>query len=240
MMWERFRDRVVAGGGEVRLGAAVATLEHDGTRVRELHVGGPEGGGRIPCDLVISSMPVTTLAAALEPAAPDEVLEAAGGLRYRAMVVVGLVLARAEAFPDHWIYVHDPEIRVGRIQNFKRWSAAMCSSPEVTNLGLEYFCDEGDATWGLPDEELVVLASTDLERLGLGRTEEVEGGVVFRQARAYPVYDETYRDRLEVIWRHLDRLCNLRSVGRNGLHRYNNLDHSMLTGMQAARDLVGG
>lgn len=239
MMWERFRDRVVAGGGEVRLGAAVAALQHDGGRVRELVVRGRHGEERVACDLVISSMPVAALANGLDPAAPEEVLEAAAGLRYRAMVVVGLVLDRAEVFPDNWIYVHDPEVRVGRIQNFKRWSAAMCAAPEVTNLGFEYFCDEGDATWSLPDDELVALAAAELERLGLGRADEVEGGVVFRQSRAYPVYDETYRDRLEVIWRHLDRLRNLRSVGRNGLHRYNNLDHSMLTGIQAARELTG-
>jgi protoporphyrinogen oxidase len=238
MMWERLRDLVEEGGGEVRLGSPVTAVEIDGGEVRAVRVGG-DRGGRIGCSRLISSMPVGTLVDQLRPVAPAAVREAARGLRHRAMLLVGLIVDRAEVFPDQWIYVHDAGVRVGRIQNFKSWSGAMCADPATTNLGLEYFCDVGDETWSCNDADLVVQATSELGRLGLADPSDVQGGVVFRQARAYPVYDDSYDRRLETIWRHLDTVRGLQSVGRNGRHRYNNQDHSMLTGILAARNLDG-
>jgi protoporphyrinogen oxidase len=154
-------------------------------------------------------------------------------------VLVGLIVDRADLFPDHWIYVHNPDVRVGRLQNFKNWSAAMVPDQGKTSLGLEYFCDEGDEIWAMPDRQLIDLATAELARLGLAGSGQVVGGVVFRQPKAYPVYDRGYRERLQVIQRYLATVDNLQTIGRSGTHRYNNMDHSMLTGMAAARKLLG-
>ena len=239
MMWERVRDLVVDGGGEVRLRAPVVAVNAAGGSVSGVVVDGRHGSERVACREVISSMPVSELVAALRPEPPAAVRAAAAGLRYRGMLVVGLIVARAELFADQWIYVHDPELRVGRIQNFKSWSAEMCADPATTNLGLEYFCDAGDELWSRTDDDLVSLATAELACLGLAEPADVLAGVVFRQARAYPVYDDGYDRRLDTIWEHLDGLRGLQSVGRNGRHRYNNQDHSMLTGILAARNLDG-
>nr|MBC7245079.1 hypothetical protein [Chloroflexota bacterium] len=142
-------------------------------------------------------------------------------------------------FPDNWIYVHSPEVQVGRIQNFRNWSPAMVPDAGKTSLGLEYFCNEGDALWRTPDRELVALATRELNSIGLAEAADVEDGVVFRQTKAYPVYDQDYRTNLGIIRGFLSTLDNLQTIGRNGLHRYNNMDHSMLTGMLAARNLLG-
>ena len=238
MMWERFRDLVEDGGGGVRLRSPVTAVEVDGGEVRAVRVGG-DAGQRIECGRVISSMPVGALVDALRPAAPPAVAAAARRLRHRAMVVVGMVVDRATVFPDQWIYVHDPEVRVGRIQNFKNWSRDMCADEGSSNLGLEYFCDVGDEIWSRSDDDLVDLAARELRRLGLVDAGDVVDGVVFRQPRAYPVYDGGYDEQLRIIWRFLDGIRGLQSVGRNGRHRYNNQDHSMLTGILAARNLDG-
>jgi protoporphyrinogen oxidase len=238
MMWERFRDLIEDGGGEVRLGSPVTAVEVHGGEVRAVVVGG-DAGGRVECSRLISSMSVGALVDGLRPAAPPAVAAAARGLRHRAMVVVGMVVDRAGVFPDQWIYVHDPEVRVGRIQNFKNWSREMCADEGSSNLGLEYFCNIDDEIWSRSDDDLVALAARELGRLGLVNVDDVVGGVVFRQPRAYPVYDECYDERLTVIWRYLDGIRGLQSVGRNGRHRYNNQDHSMLTGILAARNVDG-
>jgi protoporphyrinogen oxidase len=239
MMWEGFRDRVEAGGGEVRLHSPVVGIETVDNEVRSVVVVGEDGPMLISCAEVISSMPVGALVDCLSPRLPGPVLQAAAGLRYRAMLVVGVIVDRAEVFPDQWIYVHDPDVRVGRIQNFKNWSPEMCASPAATNLGLEYFCDAGDEIWSRSDDQLVDLATRELGRLGLVDPDQVLEGVVFRQERAYPVYDDGYQERLAVIWDFLGGIRNLQSVGRNGRHRYNNQDHSMLTGILAARNVDG-
>jgi protoporphyrinogen oxidase len=183
-------------------------------------------------------MPLNELLAALRPSPPEDVLEAARRLRYRAFVLVGLIIDRADLFPDHWIYIHNPDVKVGRLQNFKNWSAAMVPDQGRTSLGLEYFCDEGDEIWAMPDQQLIDFAAAEIVRLGLADSGEVVGGVVFRQPKAYPVYDRGYRERLEVIHCYLATVNNLQTIGRSGTHRYNNMDHSMLSGMAAARNLL--
>jgi protoporphyrinogen oxidase len=175
-----------------------------------------------------------------QPAPDAAALEAAQGLRYRDFLTVALVLRGSDPFPDNWVYVHDPSVRVGRIQNYRSWSAWMVPDPDTTCIGLEYFCFEGDDLWNAADAELVELAASELERLGLGDRGRIERGYAVRVPKAYPVYDEDYRSRLAAVRSWLDRVENLQQVGRNGLHRYNNSDHSMLTAIRAVENLTAG
>jgi protoporphyrinogen oxidase len=184
-------------------------------------------------------MPLCELITGIDPPPPVEVLQAARKLRYRAFVLVGLILNRAALFPDNWIYVHSPEVRVGRIQNFKNWSPAMVPDPGTTSLGLEYFCNENDTVWNTPDAALRALAVKELAQLRLGEARDVMDGVVVRQSKAYPVYDPGYYDQLRVIRGFIDGLVNLQTLGRNGMHRYNNQDHSMLSAILAVKNILG-
>jgi protoporphyrinogen oxidase len=184
-------------------------------------------------------MPLGELILRLDPSPPADVVEAAQGLRYRDFVLVGVVVDHARPFPDNWIYVHSPEVKVGRIQNFKNWSAAMVADARKTSLGLEYFCTQGDVIWSMPDSDLIAVAGQELARLGLANAADIEDGIVIRQPKAYPVYDEAYDAHLQVLRHFLATVDNLQTIGRNGMHRYNNQDHSMLTGLLAVRNLVG-
>ncbi|MCC7519971.1 MAG: NAD(P)/FAD-dependent oxidoreductase [Verrucomicrobiae bacterium] len=238
-MWEAVRDRVVALGGDVAMNAPVIEWRHDGTRVTSVLARVPGGVREVAGAQFLSSAPIRELAHALRPAAPQEVLDAADRLHYRDFLVVCLVIRAEKLFPDNWIYIHSPEVRVGRIQNFKNWSPKMVPDPSRTCLGMEYFCFEGDDLWTEKDERLVALATEELGRLGLADPALVEDGAVVRMPKAYPVYDEGYREALAAVRRYLERFGNLQLVGRNGLHRYNNQDHSMLTAMLAIRNLRG-
>jgi protoporphyrinogen oxidase len=173
------------------------------------------------------------------PEPPATVRAAARGLKYRDFLTVGLVLDRADLFPDNWIYVHTPGVKVGRIQNFNNWSAAMVSEPGRTCLGLEYFCFEGDELWTSSDSELIALATRELGQLALAPGARVVDGTVIRMPKAYPVYDAEYRDHVGAVRGHLDAVPNLHTVGRNGMHKYNNQDHSMLTAMMAVENMLG-
>jgi protoporphyrinogen oxidase len=202
------------------------------------------GGGELlelPAAHVISSLPLRELILGLDPLPPPDVQTAARGLAYRDFVSVAVMIDRAEITPDNWIYIHDPGVRVGRIQNFKVWSPDMVPDQSKTCLGVEYFCFEGDGLWSSRDPELVELARRELAQLGLCRAEEVFDGVVVRQAKAYPVYDDHYEDKVDVIRRWLEReVPNLHLVGRNGMHKYNNQDHSMMTALVVARNIALG
>ena len=184
-------------------------------------------------------MPISGLIKQLEPAPPFEVLQAAHGLKYRAFVMVGLILDKADIFPDNWIYIHEPSVKVGRIQNFKNWSANMVADPNKTSLGMEYFCDEGDDIWTQSDEKLIALAIQEVCQLGFICTDKIEDAYIIRQPKAYPIYDAEYRQHLQIIQDFLIPFENLQTIGRNGMHRYNNMDHSMLMGMLAARNIMG-
>jgi protoporphyrinogen oxidase len=240
MLWERVADRLRRAGVPVRLGAAVVSLRHDGRRVREVVAVTAEGRRRIDVEAVVSSMPLRSLVRALDPPPPEEVRRAAEALRYRDFLTVVLIADRAEVFPDNWIYVHDPDVRVGRIQNFKNWSPEMVPDPGRTALGLEYFCFEHDGLWRLTDRELVARATSEIGRIGLVDPAEVVDGTVVRVRKAYPVYDDAYRDHVETIRAYLEEgLENVQVCGRNGMHKYNNQDHAMMTGMMAARNVAG-
>ena len=240
MMWERCRELAASHGIDTHLRSRVARVRHDGRRVAAVEVEGPDGElRRESCGTLISSMPIGKLVQAMEPAAPPEVLEAAASLRYRDFLIVGLIVEREELFPDNWIYVHSPEVRVGRVQSFKNWSPEMVSDPALSFIGLEYFVNRGDELWSLPDDELVELGKSEAETIGLFDPKEVRAGTVVRMPRAYPVYDGGYESHLAVLRKWLDRFDNLYTVGRNGQHRYNNQDHSMLAGLYAARCVAG-
>jgi protoporphyrinogen oxidase len=184
-------------------------------------------------------MPLQNLIRSLKPEPPDQVLAAAGQLRYRDFLTVALIIDVPDLFPDNWIYVHDPKVKVGRIQNFKNWSPAMVPDPKLTCLGLEYFCTVHDDLWSMSDDDLVRLATHELEAIGISQEKMVTDGVVVRMPKAYPVYDEEYLQAVEIIGDYLKQYANLQVIGRNGMHRYNNMDHSMLTAMMAVRNIFG-
>jgi protoporphyrinogen oxidase len=234
-MWEAMRDSVVEWGGEVRVNALVERIVLDGSRVVSVIAGGrAERAGA-----VVSSLPLRTVVRLADPPPPGHVAEAARGLRYRDFVTVALVLDGPEPFPDNWIYVHEPEVRVARVQNYRAWSPWMVPDQSTCCLGLEYFCFAGDELWSRSDDELVDLAAGELATIGLARHAHVRRGYVVRVPMAYPIYDDAYGARVAVVRGWLDGIENLEQVGRNGLHRYNNCDHSMLTAMRAVENLEG-
>jgi protoporphyrinogen oxidase len=239
MMWEAFQAAVEAKGSTVAMNARVIRLQREENRITSLSYRHEGATIEVAADQFISSMPVSRLLQCLDPLPPEPVLQAAKALNYRAFMIVALIVDRADLFPDNWIYVHSPIVKVGRIQNFKNWSMAMVPDPSKTCLGMEYFCSEGDTLWQMSDTELLDLATRELDMLGLAPAAAVEDGTVLRQPKAYPVYDQDYRQHLRVIQAYLATLENLQTVGRNGMHRYNNQDHSMLTGLLAARNLLG-
>jgi protoporphyrinogen oxidase len=244
MMWEKVRDLVRDRGGEVRMQSRVVCIPWQQDRVDGVEVveTGPDGSERRyfeKADHVVSTMALTDLVNAFDPPPPEPVRAAADRLRYRDFVIVTLILDHADPFPDNWIYIHSPEVKVGRIQNFRAWSVAMTPNQHQASIGMEYFCHEGDGLWTMSDADLVKLGAAELEQLGLAPRRSVVDGSVIRQPKAYPVYDGAYKEAVDVIATWLRGLANFQTVGRNGLHRYNNQDHSMLTAMLAARNIVG-
>jgi protoporphyrinogen oxidase len=238
-MWEVLAKHVEEMEIPVRLGAPVHSILHDGSRVTAV-VSRPSGEAEtLPVDGVVSSMALSDLVLCLDPPAPREITAAAENLRYRDFCLVALVIEGAEPFPDNWIYLHDPGIRAGRVQNFGAWSPDMVV-PGTTCLGAEYFCTEGDDLWTMAEEKLIALTVRDLASIGLVDPEAVVGGVRIRVPRAYPVYDETYASALALIRGYLASFANLVTCGRNGMHRYNNQDHSMWTAVLATVNLLDG
>jgi len=240
MMWERVTDIVRQKGSEVRLNANVDRILWRNRGVYAVEVNSNGRKELIEGCNFISSMPIRELIQKMDPAVPTEVLEAALALGYRDFLTVALIVNKRELFQDNWIYIHDPNVQVGRIQNFKNWSPYMVPDPEKTCLGLEYFCFEGDGLWTMTDKELVELGKKEIDMLGLAQSKDVEDGTVLRIQKAYPVYDATYLESLRIIRQFLGGLENLQLVGRNGMHKYNNQDHSMLTAMLAVKNIMGG
>ncbi|OUL23367.1 FAD-dependent oxidoreductase [Nostoc sp. 106C] len=239
LMWQRFQEAVESKGSQVSLNTKVTRIQREGTNIKSITVQQDGKICKITGEHFISTMPVTILVNHLDPPAPDDVIQAAKSLNYRNFIIVSLIIDAKDLFPDNWIYVHSSEVKVGRIQNFKNWSAAMVPDANKTCLGMEYFCSDGDDIWTMSDSELLDLATSEVARLGIANANIVEDGVVLRQAKAYPVYDRDYRQHLQVIQKFLARFDNMQTIGRNGMHRYNNQDHSMLTGMLAVRNLLG-
>jgi protoporphyrinogen oxidase len=239
MMWERVAEVIGSRGCPVDFGNRVVRVTHSGGRVQSVTTQTASGLREVTGSDFISSMPVRDLIEALEPPPPEDVAQAARDLRYRDFLTVGLILDCSDPFPDNWIYIHSDRVRVGRIQNFKAWSPEMVPDPYKSCIGLEYFVQEDDDLWNMADEDLVALGSRECASLGLIRIEDVIDGVVIRMPKAYPVYDSDYQNRLNVIRSFLEKLPNLQLIGRNGQHRYNNQDHSMVTAIYAARNIDG-
>ena len=240
MMWEAFRDRVEEKGGEVRMEQKVRRIFRDENKVRGVEVENADGSTyEFAADQFISSMPISALVENMVPPAPDHVRGAAAKLRYRDFLMVTLIIEGENMFPDNWIYIHSPDVKVGRIQNFRSWSEEMIPEPNRSSLGMEYFCNENDELWDKDDAELLAQAERELRTLNLVGDAPVLDGKVIRQRKAYPLYDGDYRDALETIREWLATITNLQAVGRNGMHRYNNQDHSMLTAMLAVKNILG-
>jgi protoporphyrinogen oxidase len=241
MLWESAAAKVRAQGGQVLLGTRVVELrrEADGWAV----VSEDAAGRRVThrAEHVVSSMPMRQLAAALDPALSQHAAAAAQGLRYRDFLTVALVLKDRDAFDDNWIYIHEPGVQVGRIQNFRSWSPDLVPQDGVTCYGLEYFCFEGDGLWSARDEDLIRQAGRELVTLGLARAEDVLDGTVVRQPKAYPVYDDAYEAHVATLRGEIDaRFPGLHLVGRNGMHKYNNQDHAMMTAMLTVKNILAG
>ena len=235
-MWETMTDDIRKLGGRVLLEHKVTRLDFDGDRCVRVHVGDQV----LEPSVVISSLPLRNMVGIAQPHPRPEVVGAATGMRYRDFLTVAVVLDGDDIFPDNWIYVHEPEVDVGRIQNFRSWSPWMVPDSTKACVGLEYFCFAGDDLWNTDDDKLVEKGMRELEQLGLARRDQLEFGFVERVPKAYPIYDAEYAERVLTIRSWLDGLDNFVQVGRNGLHRYNNSDHSMLTAMRAVDNFVLG
>ncbi len=236
-MWEQMAADIHEHGGEVRLNAPVTRLRTENGRVVEVVAGGES----LQPSYVISSLPLRSTVGIAEPEAPGDVRDAARGLRYRDFMTVSLVIEGTEnLFPDNWIYIHQPGVRVLRIQNFRSWSPWMVPNDTDASIGMEYFCFEGDDLWTMDDVDLVEMAKREIQQLNLARADAVKFGFVVRVHKAYPIYDVEYGERVAQIRGWLDGISNLQQVGRNGLHRYNNSDHSMLTAMRAVDNILLG
>ncbi len=239
LMWQRCTEHVQSQGGKVRLRTQVTAIEHRDGRAVSVTADSEGGSTTYDCTHVVSSMPLSALVRAMSPPAPPQVLAAAAGLRYRDFLTVALVVPESAGFPDNWIYIHSPDVQVGRVQNFGSWSPHMVKDGR-TCLGLEYFVNEGDALWEASDADLVELGRRELAALGLVDTAAVEEGYVVRMPKAYPVYDADYAGHVETMRTWLaDNAANVHPVGRNGMHRYNNQDHSMLTALLTAAEIRG-
>ncbi len=238
-LFGRYRDQVVEAGGTVQMQREVVGLRREGSRITELITAGPEGERTHEAEQIISSMPLADLIHRIEPAPPADIIEAAERLKQRGFLTAALIVAEPDPFPDQWIYVHEPTVKLGRVQNYRNWSPYMVPDEDRCCIGVEYFAWEGDALWQTPDEEIITLASREMGELDLIDPESVEDGVVERVAAAYPVYDPGYAERVAAIREWLDTIENLQTIGRAGQHRYNNMDHSVMTGMLAARNLLG-
>jgi protoporphyrinogen oxidase len=256
LMWETAKDKVLARGGQVVLETKVETVCWEpgrGATAVTARVTGGYGAGagapeatrtdvgatfEYPADHVISSMALASLVRTFQPAPPQHVLDAAAGLRFRDFLTVALVVPESASFPDNWIYVHSPDVKLGRIQNFASWSPFMVKDGR-TCLGLEYFVTVGDEMWTMPDDELIELGIKEIAHLGLVHSDQVEAGYVVRMPKAYPVYDKTYKANVETIvaWM-AQNVPNVHPVGRNGMHKYNNQDHSMLTALLTVENIL--
>jgi len=238
-MWERCSDLLTGAGGDVRLEHRVNSFEIVEGQVVAARASSSNGEQRFEAEHFISTMPLAALIRSLGANVPEPVQTAGRELSYRDFILVALILDRTDLFPDNWIYVHTPGIKVGRVQNFNNWSPALVPDPNKTCLGMEYFCSEGDGLWEARDDELIARASEELGTLGLARGARVIEGTVVRMAKAYPVYNSSYRGHVDTIRAFLDVIPNLHTIGRNGMHKYNNQDHSMYTAMLAVANLEG-
>jgi protoporphyrinogen oxidase len=229
------KEIVEQRGVPVILNAPVESVQWQDGKVISVQAGGVSYQGKH----FISSIPIRELIQKLNPVGPPALLSASKKFHYRDFLTVALMVRGRNLFPDNWIYVHDPLVTACRVQNYGNWSPEMTPDPDLSCLGVEYFCNNTDAIWSAPDEDLIALAKREMVQLGLLREQDVVDGAVVRMPKAYPVYDRGYQGGLTAVREFLATVPNLQLVGRNGMHRYNNQDHSMLTAILAARNIAG-
>ena len=241
MMWEACAEKVKQLGGVIRMGSKVVGCHWDaGAGLWQITYEDAEKRRYVTqARHVISSAPMRQLAQGVTPAVSEEAKKAAASLKYRDFLTVMLILKDQQVFTDNWIYIHDPSVKVGRVQNFKSWSPEMVPDPSMNCYGLEYFCFEGDGLWSSTDEQLIEQAKAELEKIGLGKASDVEDGCVVRQPKAYPVYDDDYAKHVATVKDELEsKYPTLHLVGRNGMHKYNNQDHAMMTAMLCVQNIL--
>ena len=240
MMWEAAARQIGERGGKILMGRELASLRYDeGREFWCVEVATREGlRETYTARHVVSSAPVRELVERITPK-PISLFHARA-LRYRDFLTVALMVDKPDLFPDNWIYIHDPSVTVGRVQNFRSWSPEMVPIGR-TCLGLEYFCFEGDGLWTMGDADLIALAKQEIAKIGLVSAGDITDGCVVRQPKAYPIYDDAYRDNMAMIRLDLEQSYpNLHLIGRNGMHKYNNQDHAMMTAMLTARNILAG
>ena len=237
MMWEACAEKSKAMGVTLHMNCGVQKIEHTN---HSWTVQTTSQGNVTGFDYVLSTAPMRELVANVLPAFPASVAANAAALGYRDFLTVVLICKDEDAFSDNWIYIHDPKVKVGRVQNFKSWSPYMVPDPSMACYGLEYFCFEGDGLWTSSDADLIELGKQEIEKIGLTKGTAVVDGYVVRQPKAYPVYDQFYKVRVDSVRDALANYPGLYLIGRNGMHKYNNQDHSMMTAMLAAKNIIAG
>jgi protoporphyrinogen oxidase len=242
MMYNEMKTKAeLAGTTQVFLNSQVMKINHAGFTVKNIEYLDADGNRQLlEGSQFISSIPITELIQQMEPSVEPAVLAASQKLQYRSLITVDIIINQKEIFPDNWIYIHSPEVKLGRIQNFKNWSANMVPDPQKTTLGLEYFCTEHDELWELPDAKLFELAAAEVEQLKFCLKAAIEDYTVVRVPKAYPVYNLGYQESLAQVEQYLRQFSNLQLVGRYGLFKYNNMDHSIMTGLYAAQNIQAG
>lgn len=241
MMYGEMKNRMEKMGGTVNLNSRVAKVNHENYTIKSIEY--TDGNGSIHTQEgtdFISSIPITELVEKLSPAADREALEAARRLSYRSIITVDIIINKKDVFPDNWIYIHSPDVKLGRIQNFKNWSRDMVPDANKTSLGLEYFCTENDELWNMPDNKIFKLAASEVGKIKICEASDIEDWTIIRVPKAYPVYMMGYGTHMDVIRNYLKKFGNLQLIGRYGLFKYNNMDHSIMTGLYAANNVIGG
>ena len=239
MMYERMAKNIEDAKGKLFLNQTAKKIYHNGNKIIRVETQSNKGVCQHQGEFFISTIPITSLIKKLEPSPTPEVLRAAQNLKFRSFLVVNIILKVKNLFFDNWIYVHSPEVKLGRIQNYKNWSEYMVKDENYTSLGLEYFCTQGDEFWNRKDSDLIKLALKELEKINIVRDPQFVDGFVVRVPGAYPVYSQGYEKHLGIIKDYLSNLKNLQTVGRGGMFRYNNMDHSILSGIYGARNILG-
>lgn len=240
--YRRLRERIEPGGVSFLMEKEVVRVRHHNRRIVSVDVRDGRNPGvleSLPADYLFSSLPLPGLIRRLDPPPPANILQKASRLKFRNFLVINIILDKPFVFPDQWIYVHSPEVSLGRIQNYKNWSPSMVVDQGKTSLGLEYFCNENDWLWKKNDVDLIQFALTELERLRIVSRRHLIDGFVVRQSDVYPVYELGYEAIVRELREYLEGFSNIQTIGRAGLFRYDNSDHALLTGISAARNFTG-
>jgi protoporphyrinogen oxidase len=241
MMYTEMKNKIELKGGAVNLNSKVISVNHRDYKITSIEYIDKEGKRHIEeGENFISSIPVTELIGILNPSPNKEILDAANKLSYRSLITIDIIINKKEVFPDNWIYIHSPEVSLGRIQNFKNWSKNMVPNAGKTSLGLEYFCNENDELWNTPDDELFKLAASEVEKINICKASDIEDYTVIRVPKSYPVYSMDYKEYIDEIEAYSKKFNNLQLIGRYGLFKYNNMDHSVLAGIYAAKNILSG